>query len=132
MKSFRYLLGQSKGNPEVIRKGMPAVVLHQFGFHNNWCRLKDNTTARIRNQPWGADLQNSQLKKELLVIFIDLDVNKLSKIDSTNRKERFNNIVRSKAPKDKHYSESCSFNRRLAATACKKLYISLNTSLIIF
>ena len=123
MKSFGYLLGQAKGNPEAIRSGMPAVVLHQFGLHNNcgnWCRLKDNTTARHRNLPWGADLQNSQLKKELLAIFSNLDVNKLSKMDSTNRNESFNNIVRSKAPKDKHYSESGSLNRRLAAAACQK------------
>ena len=54
MKSFGYLFGQAKGNPDAIRNGMPAVVLHQFGLHKNsgnWCRLKDNTTARHRNEP---------------------------------------------------------------------------------
>lgn len=49
-----------------------------------------------------------------------LDVRKLAKLDSTNRNESFNNIVRSKAPKDKHYSERASLQDRLAAAVCQK------------
>ena len=123
MKSFGYLLAQAKGDEEAILKGLPSVVLHQFGQHNNcgsWCRLKDHTASQHRNLPWGADLQDRQLKEDLLTIFKDLKIEKLSKMDSTNSNESFNNIVRSKAPKDKHYSESGSLQHRLAAAACQK------------
>ena len=123
MKSFNYMLAQSKCEADTIRRNLPAVVYHQFGIHSDcatWCRMKAFPTSKHRNLPWGADLISTELKEELLKIFMKLDVNKLAKLDSTNRNENFNNIVRSKAPKDKHYSESISLQDRLAAAVCQK------------
>ncbi|KAK3108883.1 hypothetical protein FSP39_017890 [Pinctada imbricata] len=84
-----------------------------------WCRMRDDNSKKHRNLPWGMDLENENLKADLLNIFKGLDCNKLSKLDSTNRNEWFNNSVRSKAPKDKHYRESSSLQHRLAAAVCQ-------------
>jgi hypothetical protein len=123
MKSFGYMLAQCKESSEEIKQRMDSVVLHQFGDHGlcgNWCRLKENSSRKHRNLPWGADLKNENMKQDLLRIFRGLDIKKLSKLDSTNRNESFNNILRSKAPKDKHFSENISLQNRLAAAVCQK------------
>jgi hypothetical protein len=60
------------------------------------------------------------MKHDLLRVFRGLDITKLSKLDSTNRNDSLNNILRSKAPKDKHFSESISLQNRQAAAVCQK------------
>lgn len=123
MKSFSYMLAQCKEDTDKIEKSIDSVVLHQFGDHvkcGEWCNMKENPTARHKNLPWGADLQNEKLKTDLLTLFRDLDPSKLSRLDSSNCNESFNNTLRSKAPKDKHYSESGSLAYRLSAAVCQK------------
>ncbi|VDI12187.1 Hypothetical predicted protein [Mytilus galloprovincialis] len=114
---------QNKGDSDRIKNSLPSVVLHQFGNHDgcgDWCQMKNKPTAKHRNLPWGADLKDENLKKDLLKVFTDLDPGKMSKLDSSNPNESFNNTVRSKAPKDKHYSESGSLAHRLSAAVCQK------------
>ena len=82
--------------------------------------MKTNPGEKHGNLPRGTDLHNSNLRRELLVIFTKLDVSKLAKLDSSNVNESFNNTLRSKAPKDKHYCESNSLQDRLAAAVCQK------------
>lgn len=123
IKSFGYMLAQSKGSVDLIQDNVESVVHHQFGVHDKcgaWCRMKTDGSRKHKNLPWGADLKNEHLKEDILKIFKKLDVQKLSKLDSTNPNESFNNILRSKAPKDKHYSESVSLQNRLAAAVCQK------------
>lgn len=50
----------------------------------------------------------------------DLDHWKLSRLDSSNCHERFNNTLRFKAQKDKHYSEGGSLANELSAAVCQK------------
>lgn len=83
--------------------------------------MKTDGSRKHKNLPWGADLKNDHLKGDILKIFRKLDVQKLSKLDSTNPNESFNNILRSKAPKDNHYSKSVSLQNRLAAAVCQKM-----------
>ncbi|XP_076113426.1 uncharacterized protein LOC143081077 [Mytilus galloprovincialis] len=123
IKSFSFMLAQNKGDSDRIKNSLPSVVLHQFGNHDgcgDWCQMKNKPTAKHRNLPWGADLKDENLKKDLLKVFTDLDPGKMSKLDSSNPNESFNNTVRSKAPKDKHYSESGSLAHRLSAAVCQK------------
>ncbi|VDI62516.1 Hypothetical predicted protein [Mytilus galloprovincialis] len=107
------MLAQNKGDSDRIKNSLPSVVLHQFGNHDgcgDWCQMKNKPTAKHRNLPWGADLKDENMKKDLLKVFTDLDPGKLSKLDSSNPNESFNNTVRSKAPKDKH---SCTVHEEL-------------------
>lgn len=86
---------------------MDSVVLHQFGDHvkcGEWCNMKKTPTAKHKNRPWGM----KKLKTDLLAMFRDIDPSKLSRLGSSNCSESFNNTLRSKVPKDKHYSESGS------------------------
>lgn len=53
-------------------------------------------------------------------LFKKLDPEKLSKLDSSNSNESFNNTLRSKAPNDKHYSDGGSLAHRLSAAVCQK------------
>eukprot|EP00105_Crassostrea_gigas_P027202 XP_011448454.1 PREDICTED: uncharacterized protein LOC105343004 [Crassostrea gigas] len=123
MKSFSYMLAKCKEDTDKIEKSMESVVLHQFGDHvkcGEWCNMKKNPTAKHKNLLWEADLQNEKLKTDLLTLFRDLDASKLSGLDSSNWNESFNNTLRSKAPKDKHYNESGSLAHRLSAAVCQK------------
>ena len=123
MKRFSYMLCQCRGDKEAVHRNLSSVVDHQFGMHDScgsWCKMKTNPGEKHRNLPRGTDLHSSDLRRELLVIFNKLDVSKLAKLDSSNVNESFNNTLRSKAPKDKHYSESNSLQDRLAAAVCQK------------
>ncbi|XP_052682532.1 uncharacterized protein LOC128163085 isoform X3 [Crassostrea angulata] len=123
LKSFSYMIAQNTGNIYAIKENLESVVLHQFGEHDdcgNWCSFKGNPTGKHKNLPWGLDLSNNSLKNDLMSIFKTLDAEKLSKLGSSNVNESFNNILRSKAPKDKHYSESSSLAHRLSAAVCQK------------
>lgn len=53
-------------------------------------------------------------------MFRDLDPSRLSRLDSSNCNESFNNTLISKAPKDMHYSEDGSLAHRLYAAVCQK------------
>ncbi|XP_062619911.1 uncharacterized protein LOC134281467 [Saccostrea cucullata] len=123
LKSFNYMIAQNTGKEEEIKRNLTSVVLHQFGEHGtcgNWCELKENPSGKHKNLPWGLDLHNNSLKRDLLQVFSKLDPSKLCKLDSSNPNESFNNILRSKAPKDKHYSESSSLSHRISAAVCQK------------
>lgn len=56
-------------------------------------------------------------RKNLFKIF---DAEKLSKHDSSNINVRFNNTLRWKVHKDKHYIDDLSLTYRLSATVCQK------------
>lgn len=61
-----------------------------------------------------------KLKTDLLSMFRDIDPSRLSRLGSSNCSESFNNTLRSKVPKDKHYSESGSLAYILSAAVCQK------------
>lgn len=123
MKGFSHMLSQAKGDVEHIREGLPSVVLHQFADQSkcdSWCPILKEPSRKHRNLPWGADLTNIELKRSLLSLFHKLDPEKLSKLDSSNINECFNNTLLSKARKDKHYSDGGSLAHRLSAAVCQK------------
>ena len=119
-KNYNYMLQQNQGKPEQIVTGLKAVVEHMFGNHTycqNWCGyLKDPEKYKHGNLPYGRDLCDEALHTALSELFGSLDTNKLAFLSSTQANESFNNIVASKAPKGRHYSESSSLKYRLCAS----------------
>lgn len=89
----------------------------------NWCTFKGNHTGKQKNLPRGLDLSNNSLKNDLMSIFKTLDAGKLSKFGTSNVNESFKNILRYKAPKDKHYSESSRLAHRLSYAVCQKMKV---------
>lgn len=117
------MLAKCKEDTDKIEKVMNSVILCQFGDYvkcGEWCNVKKNSTAKHNNLPQGADLRDEKLKTDLLSLLRDLDHRKLSRLDSSICHERFNNTLRSKAPKDKHYSEGGSLANKLSAAVCQK------------
>lgn len=56
MKSFEYMLAQSKSEAGTIRRNLPAVVLHQFGSHSDcssWCRMKEAPASKTQEPTLG-------------------------------------------------------------------------------
>ena len=126
-KNFNYMLSQNKGDPAKIGRGLKALVNHQFGLHSDcdssWCGAIDNPSYQHRNLPYGRDLQSDDLKKALHKIFVDglkSQTDKLAFLGSSQANESFNNILATKAPKYKHYSESSSLHYRLCSAVCQK------------
>ena len=88
-----------------------------------WCAISKNPTKKHKNLPWGENLVNNDLKQSLLAVFTKLYPDKLCKLDTSNNNESFNNTLRSKAPKDKHYSDGGSLAHRLSAAVCQKMRV---------
>lgn len=80
--------------------------------------MKIDGLRKYKNLFWGVDLKNEYFKEDILKIFKKLDVQKLSKLDSINLNESFNNILRLKVFKDKYYSESVSLQNRFVVVVC--------------
>ena len=100
------MLQQNNGNPDKIAIGLKAVVKNMRGNHSycqEWCCfLKDPEKYRHHNLPYGKDLTDESLHMALSNVFINIDVNKLAFLSSTQANESFNDTVVSKAPKATH------------------------------
>ena len=126
IKNFNYAITQNHGDPETLEKALSACYLHPFGDHTHcgdWCRHHlDADNYKHRNLPYGKDLQDENLKKDLKKLFsgyID-QKEKLSSLGSSQANESFNHTVASKAPKTKHYSSSESLSYRLHQSVLQK------------
>ena len=121
------MLSQNQGGPVKMGRGLKAVVHHCFSLHtdcdSSWCGAMENPSYQHRNLPYGRDLQSDDLKKALLKIFVEglkNQTEKLAFLGSSQANESFNNILATKAPKYKHYSESSSLHYRLCSAVCQK------------
>ncbi|VDI22297.1 Hypothetical predicted protein [Mytilus galloprovincialis] len=97
MTTVQHSIGQDVISTNVWKRSVTSIM-----------HMKNKPTAKHRNLPWGANLKAENMQKDILKVFTDLDPGKLSKLDSSNPYESFNNTVRLNTPKDKHYSESGS------------------------
>ncbi|CAC5401770.1 unnamed protein product [Mytilus coruscus] len=69
LKNYSYTLSQNQGNPEGIVNGVRGMIDHMYGQHDKcdikWCGyLKDPTTYRHRNLPYGKHLSSLALKND--------------------------------------------------------------------
>ncbi|XP_052080738.1 uncharacterized protein LOC127718722 [Mytilus californianus] len=127
-KNYSYMLAQNQGSPEKIEKGVRGMIDHMYGKHQTcdmkWCGyLKDRTSYRHTNLPFGKDLTSESLKADLEKLFlgkIESQSKKLSKLASSQANESFNHTVSTKAAKNKHYSGSSSLNYRVSAAVLQK------------
>lgn len=127
LKNFTFAITQNQGQPTEIKKNLAAIVPHSYGEHDhcneNWCGFKKNGASyKHKSLPWGRDLRDSVLRKELERIFKkhEGNANGLACIGSTQANESLNNTIASKAPKNRHFSESGSLEVRVHAAAAQK------------
>ena len=123
---FRAAIRQNEGNPEGLAKALNAIPPHMFGDHSEcsdqWCGyLKDPNSYKHRGLPYGRDLENAELKKELTVILSTYAKNadKLSKRGSSQQNESLHNTIGSKYLKIRDYSAG-SADFRIAAGVAQK------------
>ena len=144
LKMFAFAISQNQGQPIKIQENLDSIVPHSYGEHNKcsvtWCGyLKDSSAYKHKSLPWGKDLKDAGLRKELEKIFNKHKANakRLSCIGSTQANESLNMTIASKAPKTRHFSESASLEVRVNAAAAQKnagyeyvsdvsLYVGLN------
>lgn len=125
-KNFNYMLDQNKCDVLGIERGLKSMVGHVFGDHQHclesWCGfLKSPNTYKHTNIT--KDLTSQSLKDNLNKLFVcelSLQSEKLAYLGSSQANESLNNIIASKAPKSKHFSESSSLNYRVCAAICQK------------
>ena len=105
---------------------MLNVVPHFFGEYENcgeWCGyLRNPERYKYANLPYGRDLTDLKLKKDLNKIFENFAdrSEELALSGSTQANEAINSIVGSKAPKIRHCGDSDSSDFRCAAAVCQK------------
>ncbi|CAC5421925.1 unnamed protein product [Mytilus coruscus] len=122
MKCFTYAVHSNKNNKQQTQKDLSAIVPHVFNEHENcnvrWCRYLTNP----ENYTPTIQLSNLDLKSKLSKIFQDYveNIDKLVPCASTKENESFNNMLTAKAPKNKHYSTSSSFEARVNCTVAQK------------
>ena len=124
---FGYALSQNKGNVQGLQKNLRAIVPHAFGKHENcdlsWCGfLKAPATFTHKSLPYGKDLQDAKLQKDLeaVVEVFAKNAEKLAPLGSSQANESLNNSVGSKAPKIRHYGASESNDYRVACAVSQK------------
>ncbi|XP_076117930.1 uncharacterized protein LOC143085462 [Mytilus galloprovincialis] len=128
LKNYSFMLSQNQGNSEGIENGVRCTIDHMYGQHTKcdvkWCGyLKDPTTYRHSNLPYGKNLSSLALKNDLERLFlkdIEQKSKKLSNLASSQSNESFNFTLSTKAPKYKHYSGSSSLGYRVSASVLQK------------
>ena len=126
-KLYSYCIRQNQDSVEKLTSGLNNIVSHAFGIHENcdelWCGYKRNPeTFKFSSLPYGKPLSGDDMKKDLEALFTKQSsrADKLSHIGSTQANESLNMSIASKAPKNKHFSESCSLQNRIKAGVAQK------------
>lgn len=123
---YGYVLAQHKGDVEGVQSGLRQIVPHMFGEHTacgQWCRHeREQADYRHRSLPRGHDLSDPGLREDLtnLLEIHARNANRLAPCGSTKANESFNNTMRSKNPKSRHYCSSESYSFRLGAATSQK------------
>lgn len=117
---------KTRGNVRGLQKN--PIVPHAFGKHGNcdlqilvWL-LKDPATYTHKSLPYGKDLQDAKLQKDLeaVVEVFAKNAEKLAPLGSSQASESLNNSVGSKAPKNCYYGASESNDYRVACAVSQK------------
>ena len=126
-KCFTYAANQNHGDPEGLKAHLKSVVPHTFDEHEQCQYLSAPEGYKHKSQQHGKGLTEVQLRTDLDNIFSSyvMNVDKLSKLESSQANERFNNTVASKAPKNKHYSGSESLSQEYLLLFAKRTMVML-------
>jgi hypothetical protein len=107
-RMYSYAIEQCQSEPESLRKRFKEIVPHLFGEHDlcdiEWCGYKKNpATFTYRSLPFKKSLSDESLRTGLTSLTDKLvrHADKLAFQGSSQANESFNNIVASKAPKNK-------------------------------
>ncbi|XP_062614819.1 uncharacterized protein LOC134276600 [Saccostrea cucullata] len=127
-RCFMYPLADNTRSNEDVARSYDCIVPHIFGDHSkceneSWCRYKDNPlNYRFTSLPNGKPLDGDELKKELetLVEKYKSRIPNMRNLGSTQSNENFNNMVATKAPKNRHYCGSFSLKSRISAAVLQK------------
>ena len=125
-KCFSYVVKQNENNPEGTKAAILTIVPHVFGEHEHcggsWCKFKENPSRKYKHLPYKRPLTSSDLRASLERVFCKNAANSsnICPNASSNSNESFNTVVASKARKSCHFSNSESFDFRLAAAVCQK------------
>ncbi|XP_058802154.1 uncharacterized protein LOC131670510 [Phymastichus coffea] len=121
-ENFSGVIAECKGQPDILKERLQAIVPHAFGDHTLCTFHEDKENYEYKRLPGKKPLDNKDLKTALEEIFSRFinDVKKIAPAASTQANESFNHLVASKCPKSKHFSGSESFSFRVAAAVCQK------------
>ena len=120
--NFRTAISENKGNAKGLEACLKSIIPHAFGDHESCTFHEKNEKYEYKNIPGKKPLEGIQLQGALQDV-IDryiAKVDMLAPAGSTQANEAFNHTVASFCPKSKHYSDSESFNFRVAAAVCQK------------
>lgn len=127
-RCYMYPISSKCATAEELANKLIVIVPHLYGDHSHchsakWCTYhKSPSTYRYKHLPQGKPLHNEALRNEL-----NETTNRLQKraselicMGSTQANENFNNIVASKAPKNRSYGNTCSLANRVSAAVLQK------------
>ncbi|XP_021350929.1 uncharacterized protein LOC110448808 [Mizuhopecten yessoensis] len=127
LRCFMYAISSKQSNEDELCERLDSIVPHLFGDHSgcsgDWCRYsKQPSTYRYRHLPKGEPLTNENLRKQLETVTENYKKRSSQLVDlgSTQSNENFNNIVASKAPKNRSYGGTSSLKARVSAAVLQK------------
>ncbi|XP_061168272.1 uncharacterized protein LOC133177209 [Saccostrea echinata] len=128
VRCFMYAISTKYTSEEELMSKLEMVVPHMFGDHSlcegaTWCTYHKNPlTFSFKHLSKGQPLSGDQLRTELDNITENYKkmASQLLKLGSTQSNENFNNVVASKAPKNRSYGGTASLATRVSAAVLQK------------
>ncbi|CAG2199318.1 unnamed protein product [Mytilus edulis] len=122
-----YAISSKQSKEDELCERLDSIVPHLFGDHSgcsgDWCTYsKQPETYRYKHLPKGEPLSNENLRKHLETVTENYKKRSSQLVDlgSTQSNENFNNIVASKAPKNRSYGGTSSLKARVSAAVLQK------------
>ncbi|XP_063436090.1 uncharacterized protein LOC134717530 [Mytilus trossulus] len=127
LRCYMYAISSNQSKENDLCERLDSIVPHLFGDHSgcsgDWCTYsKQPETYRYKHLPKGEPLSNENLRKQLETMTENYKKRSSQLVDlgSTQSNENFNNIVASKAPKNRSYGGTSSLKARVSAAVLQK------------
>ncbi|CAG2241504.1 unnamed protein product [Mytilus edulis] len=127
LRCYMYAISSKQSKEDELCERLDSIVPHLFGDHSgcsgDWCTYsKQPETYRYKHLPKGEPLSNENLRKHLETVTENYKKRSSQLVDlgSTQSNENFNNIVASKAPKNRSYGGTSSLKARVSAAVLQK------------